>query len=63
MTKPSPIRYFTTRHEVIRPTVMLYVPFQLSLRNFEDLLHRRGVDVIPNTFRFLWHRFGPIFCG
>ena len=31
--------------EVIRLAVMLYVRFPLSLRNVEDLLHERGVDV------------------
>ena len=45
MTKPSPFRYFKTSPEVIRLAVMLYVRFPLSLRNVEDLLHERGVDV------------------
>ena len=45
MTKHSPFRYFKTSPEVIRLAVMLYVRFPLSLRNVEDLLHERGVDV------------------
>jgi putative transposase len=38
-----------------------YVRFPLSLRNVEDLLHERGVDVSQETTRFWWHRFGPMF--
>ena len=45
MTKRSPFRYFETSPEVIRLAVMLYVRFPLSLRNVEDLLHERGVEV------------------
>ncbi len=40
---------------------MLYVRFPLSLRNVEDLLHERGIDVSYETVRFWWHRFGPKF--
>ena len=52
MTKHSPFRYFKTSPEVIRLAVMLYVPFLLSLRNVEDLLHERGIDVSHETVRF-----------
>ena len=45
MTKHSPFRYFKTSPEVIRLAVMMYARFPLSLRNVEDLLHERGVDV------------------
>ncbi|WP_404818144.1 IS6 family transposase [Ruegeria profundi] len=40
---------------------MLYVRFPLSLRNVEDLLHERGVDVSHEAVRHWWHRFGPMF--
>ena len=50
MTKHSPFRYFKTSPEVIRLAVMMYVRFPLSLRNVEDLLHERGVDVSHKTF-------------
>ena len=36
---------------------MLYVRFPLSLRNVEDLLHERGVDVSYESIRYWWHRF------
>jgi putative transposase len=61
MTKRSPFRYFKTSPEIIRLAVMLYVRFLLSLRNVEDLLHERGIDVSHEAVRFWWHRFGPIF--
>ena len=63
MTKRSPFRYFKTSPEVIRLAVMMYVRFPLSLRNVEDLLHERGVDVSHETIRFWWNRFGPMFAS
>ena len=63
MTKRSPFRYFKTSPEVIRLAVMLYVCFQLSLRNVEDLLNERGIDVSHETVRFWWNRFGPMFAS
>ena len=61
MTKRSPFRYFKTSPEVIRLAVMLYVRFPLPLRNVEDLLLERGIDVIHETIRYWWNRFGPLF--
>jgi putative transposase len=63
MTKHSPFRYFKTSPEVIRLAVMMYVRFSLSLRNVEDLLHERGVDVSHETVRFWRNRFGPNFAS
>jgi putative transposase len=48
----NPFRYFKTSPEVIRLAVMPYVRFPLSLRNIEDLLHERGIDVSHETVRF-----------
>jgi len=42
---------------------MLYVRFPLSLRNVEDLLHERGIEVSHESGRFWWHRFGPMFAS
>ncbi len=42
---------------------MLYVRFPLSLRNVEDLLHERGIEVSHETIRFWWNRFGPQFAA
>ncbi|MDB3885287.1 IS6 family transposase [bacterium] len=63
MTKRSPFSYFKTSPAVIRLAVMMYVRFPLSLRNVEDLLHERGVDVSHETIRFWWNRFGPMFAS
>ena len=41
----------------------MYVRFPLSLRNVEDLLHERGIDISHETVRFWWNRFGPLFAA
>ena len=63
MPKRSPFRYFKTSPEIIRLTVLLYVRFPLSLRNVEDLLHERGIEISHETVRYWWNRFGPIFAA
>ncbi len=63
MTKRSPFRYFKTSPEIIRLAVMMYVRFPLSLRNVEDLLHERGIDICHETVRYWWLRFGPMFAA
>ena len=42
---------------------MMYVRFPLSLRNVEDLLHERGIDISHESVRFWWNRFGPLFAA
>ena len=59
----NPFRYFKTSPEIIRLAVMMYVRFPLSLRNVENLLHERGIEVSHETIRFWWTRFGPIFAA
>ena len=63
MTKRPLFRYFKTSPEIIRLAVMLYVRFPLSLRNVEDLLHERGIDVSYVSVSFWWQRFGPQFAS
>lgn len=63
MSKRSPFKYFKTSEEIIRLAVMMYVRFPLSLRNVEDLLHERGIDISHETVRFWWNRFGPTFAA
>ena len=41
----------------------MYVRFPLSLRNVEDLLFERGIDLSHETIRFWWNRFGPMFAS
>ena len=59
----NPFRYFNTSPEIIRLAVMLYVRFPLSLRNVEDLLHERGIDICHESVRTWVDRFGPVFAG
>lgn len=56
----NPFRYFHSSPEVIRLVVLMYVRFPLSLRNVEDLLFERGIDLCHETVRLWWNRFGPL---
>jgi putative transposase len=59
----SLFRYFNSSPEVVRLVVMMYVRYPLSLRNVEDLLAERGIDISHETVRFWWTRFGPMFAA
>jgi putative transposase len=59
----NPFRYFNSSPEVIRLTVMLYIRYPLSLRQVEDILFERGIDICHETVRFWWNRFGPMFAA
>ena len=52
MSNARIFRYFKTSPEIIRLAVMMYVRYPLSLRNVEDLLHERGIDITHETARF-----------
>jgi len=60
---PSPFRRVHSSPEVIRLVVTMYVRFPLSLRNVEDLLFERGIDLCHETVRLWWNRFGPMFAA
>jgi putative transposase len=59
----NPFRYFNSSPEIIRLTVMMYVRYPLSLRQVEELLFDRGIDICHETVRFWWNRFGPMFAA
>ena len=59
----NPFRYFNSSPDIIRLTVMMYIRYPLSLRQVEDLLSERGIDICHETVRFWWNRFGPIFAA
>jgi putative transposase len=59
----NPFRYFNSSPEIIRLTVMLYIRYPLSLRQVEDILFERGIDICHETVRFWWNRFGPMFAA
>lgn len=52
MTKPHLFLGVRTSPEVIRLAAMLHVCLPLSLRNVEDPLHTRGVEISHETTRF-----------
>jgi len=56
-------RWFDSSLEVIRLVVLMYVRYPLSLRNVEDLLFERGIDICHEMVRLWWNRFGPTFAG
>ena len=59
----NPFRYFNNSPEVLRLAVMMYMRYPLSLRQIEDLLFERGIDICHETVRFWWNRFGPMFAA
>ena len=59
----NPCRYFNSSREVIRLAVMLYIRYPLSLRQVEDILFERGIDICHETVRYGWNRFAPVFAG
>ena len=60
MPRPGPSRFFKTSPEIIRLAVMHYVQSPLSLRDFWDLLHQRGMEIRHWTVQYWWSRFGPM---
>ena len=61
--KNNPFRFFKTSPEVIRLAVMLYIRYPLSLRQVEDLLFERGIDISHKSVRYWWNRFGSKFAA
>jgi len=55
--------YFNSSPEVIRLTVMLYIRYPLSLRQVEDILFERGIDICHETVRLWRNGFGPMFAA
>ena len=62
MSNARIFRYFKTSPEIIRLVVM-YFRYPLSLRNVEDLLNERGIDITHETVRFWWNWFGTMFAA
>ena len=56
-------RYFNSSPEVIGRTVMLYIRYPLSLRQVEDILFERSIDIRHETVRLWWNRFGPMYAA
>ncbi len=61
MKKRSIFRHFNTSPEIIRLAVNLDARFPPLLRNTEDFVHERDVEVNHKTIRFWWKQFRPNF--
>ena len=61
MTTQNAFKYFKTSPNIIRLAVKYYVRYLLSLRQVEDILHERGIDICHETVRFWVDRFGSKF--
>ena len=59
----NPFRYINNSPGVIRSAVMMYIRYPLSLRQVEDLLFERGIDICHETVRYWWNRFAPMFAA
>ena len=57
------VRYCNSSPEVIRLVVMMVIRNPLSLRQVEDILFERGIDICRETARLWCNRFGPIFAA
>ena len=42
---------------------MLYIRYPLSLRQVEDILFERGIDICHETVWYWWNRYGPMFAA
>ena len=58
--KPLSFKRHRFPAEVIRHAVWLYFRFSLSLRDVEELLAQRGIDVTYETIRCWTKKFGPL---
>ena len=59
----NPLRYFNSSPEVMRLAVMIYIRYPLSLRQVEDLLLERGIDICHETVRLWCNWFGLMFAA
>jgi putative transposase len=61
MNRENPFKYYKTSPEIIKLAVIYYIRYPLSLRQVEDILHERGIDVCHETIRYWWNKFGTKF--
>ncbi len=45
----NPFKYYKTSPEIIKLAVMYYIRYPLNLRQVEDILHERGIDICHET--------------
>ena len=59
----NPFRYFNSSPKAIRLAVMTYIRYPLLLRQVEDMLFERGIDICREKVRRWWNRFGLMFAA
>lgn len=60
MSKINHFKCYKTSPEIIKLAIMYYVRYPLSLRQVEDILHERGIDICHETVRYWWHKLGSV---
>ena len=63
MTQPISFKRYRFSPEVIRHAVWLYFRFSLSIRDVEELMAQRGVDVSREAIRCWVNKFGPLLAA
>ena len=58
MTKNAIFKYYKTSPDIIKMAIMYYVRYPLSLRQVEDILHERGIDICHETVRYWVDKLG-----
>ena len=61
--KPISFKRHKFPPELIRQAVWLYFRFTLSLRDVEELLAQRGIEVSYETIRCWTLKFGPLIAA
>jgi len=51
-------KYFKHNPAVIQLAILLYIRYPLSLRQVEEMLFERGINISHETIRLWWNRFG-----
>jgi putative transposase len=63
MTQPLSFKRHRFPGEVIRQAVWLYFRFTLSIRDVEELLAQRGIEVSREAIRCWVNKFGPLIAA
>ena len=61
--KPISFKRHRFHPDIIRQAVWLYFGFTMSLRDVEDLIAKRGIDVTCKSVRCWVDKFGPVLNG
>ena len=63
MTKPLSFNRYRFPPDVIRHAIWLYFRFTLSLRDVEEMVAQRGLEVSSETIRCWVNHFGPLIAA